>query len=366
MAPQDCVFVENRDGEIVSSLCLIPWKWNCDGALLEVGEMGIVGTAEKYRKRGLIRAQVGYFKQRLQERGCVVSAIQGIPGFYRQFGYEYALPLEGGYRLELRHVPTPQTPEHSVRAAAVGDIPALMSMYDEAVAPLSMHTERSELIWRYLMTRNDPADAMYRETWIIEGADGAAEGYCRIPRHHFGTELVLDEASASRYATTLAILDHAKTLAQKRNQPGIRLNLPSSSPLVRIALSHGATNLGTYAWQIRVPDSARLLRALRPALQTRLDGSMFCAWTGVVCVSFYTHGVALTFERGRLRSVEACLPPADAQIRMPFAAFVPLAMGYRSADELRDQFPDVSVHGMWKLMLETLFPKRESFLYPAY
>ncbi len=268
MEPADQVYVENADGEIVSALCLIPWTWNYEGVRLRAGEMGIVGTLDGYRGRGLIRAQVDYFKRRLRERRCVLSHIQGIAYFYRQFDYQYALPLEGGYRWEFRHMPAAPGSERVVRRGSVDDIPALASMYDATVRGLCIHTERSADVWRYLISRDDPADAMVHDTWIIEengSAGAAALGYVRIPHFHFGEELVIDEAYAARHDVALDLLSHARSLAQERNKPGMRLNLPASSIFVRLALAHGATALGTYAWQIHAPDDAALLQALAPA-----------------------------------------------------------------------------------------------------
>ena len=67
---QDLIFVVDEDtDQIVSSLCLIPWTWRFEGVDIPVGELGIVGTLESHRHRGLIRAQVHYFKRRLHERG---------------------------------------------------------------------------------------------------------------------------------------------------------------------------------------------------------------------------------------------------------------------------------------------------------
>ena len=187
-----------------------------------------------------------------------------------------------------------------------------------------------------------------------------------VTGYHFGDELVIDEASVSGYAAAVAVLDHARNLAQERVQPGIRLNLPASSRLVGIARAHGAAELGTYSWQIHIPDAAALLLALRPALEHRIGKSLFSGWTGSVCVSFYTKGLALAFDHGRLRGVEERPRPDDREICMPFAAFVPLVLGCRSVDELREHYPDVGAEGIWKLMLETLFPKRESFIFPTY
>ncbi|HAZ27685.1 TPA: hypothetical protein DCY67_03570 [Candidatus Acetothermia bacterium] len=68
-------------------------------------ELGLVGTLDEWRGRGLQRRMVAYFRERMAERGAVLSIIQGIPGFYRQFGYVYAIPLEGGLVLAPRQVP---------------------------------------------------------------------------------------------------------------------------------------------------------------------------------------------------------------------------------------------------------------------
>ena len=124
--------------------------------------------------------------------------------------------------------------------------------------------------------------------------------------------------------------------------------------------------MGTYGWQIHIPDSAELLQAMGPALETRLSASPFAGWSGPFLISFYTSALLLTIDNGRLLSVDNVTPPSDAKIRMPFSAFVPLVLGYRSADEIREQYPDFGADGSWKLILETLFPKRESFIFTAY
>ena len=104
--PEHWLFVENEPtGQVVSSLCLIPWTWRYEDVALKAGEMGIVGTLEAYRHRGLIRALVARFDELLREGGYDLSHIQGIPYFYRRFGYEYAIPLEAGLRVEPYLIP---------------------------------------------------------------------------------------------------------------------------------------------------------------------------------------------------------------------------------------------------------------------
>jgi predicted N-acetyltransferase YhbS len=124
MDGRDIIFVEDAaTGEIISSLLLLPWTLSYGGVSLPVGEMGMVGTLESHRGQGLVRAQTAYFMQRLVERGCLLSLIQGIPYFYRQFGYEYAMPLEGGLRLSGRELPAPPEAAFTFRPATARTSP---------------------------------------------------------------------------------------------------------------------------------------------------------------------------------------------------------------------------------------------------
>jgi predicted N-acetyltransferase YhbS len=362
----DLVFVEDeRSGQVVSSLCLIPWTWRYEDVDIPTGEMGIVGTLEAYRHRGLVRVQVDYFKRRLRERGCLLSHIQGIPYYYRQFGYEYALPLEGGLRLETHHVPTPPGERFTFRLATRDDLPALMRLYDEAAQDLAIRAVRDEAIWRYLLTRTDGTETE-GENWLIEDTGGHLAGYMRIPKHHFGQELVVSEASRLGFDAALAALDHLKTLAVARDRPGIRLNLPADCTLMRLARSLDAHDLGTYAWQIHVPDAGALLSALTPMLERRVAGSPFAGLTRHVRLGLYRNTLVLRFSAGRLTEVVSLGATGDEPIRLPPLQFIPLVLGYRTIEELRATYPDVRVAPAWRLLADTLFPKVASFIYTIY
>jgi hypothetical protein len=363
----DLIFVEDgRSGQVVSSLCLIPWTWRYEGVDMPAGEMGIVGTLEEYRHRGLIHVQVDHFKRRLRERGCLLSQIQGIPYFYRQFVYEYALPLEGGLRIELRDVPTPPDGSFALRVATRDDLPALTRLYDEAAGDLAIRAVREKATWRYLLAHTGGTE-MERDTWIVQGADGQIAGYMCIPKHHFGEELVVSEVSRLGFDAALAALDHLKTLALERDKPGIRLNLPAGCTLMQVARSLGAHDLGTYAWQIHVPDFTALLRTLAPVFERRIEQSPFAGLTRDVRLSLYREALVLRFVEGRLAEVTNGGTTGDeAILHLPPLQFIPLVLGYRTVKELRAAYPDVSVVATWRLLVDTLFPKTSSFIYTIY
>lgn len=363
---EDLIFVEDgQSGQIVSSLCLIPWTWRYEGVEIPTGEMGIVGTHPDYRQRGLIRAQVEYFKQRLKERGCLLSQIQGIPYYYRQFGYEYALPLEGGLRLETRHVPTPPDTSFTFHLATLKDIPTLAQLYDEAAQDMAIHAARDEATWRYLLTHANGTETE-RETWIIQGADEQVAGYMCVPKHHFGEELVVNEVSRLGFEAAMATLRHLKTLTIERDKPGIRLNLPADCTLMRLAHSLDAYDMGTYAWQIHVPDWIALLRTLTPVFERRIAGSPLAGLTHDVRLSLYRETLLLRFAAGRLTQVTNLGFTGWEDIRVPPLQLIPLVLGYRTIEELNEAYPDVGIAPTWRLLVDTLFPKVTSFIYTIY
>jgi hypothetical protein len=351
-------------GEVVSSLVLLPWTLRYGGVPLPVGEMGMVGTLESHRGQGLVRIQTEYFMQRLRERGCLLSLIQGIPYFYRQFGYEYAMPLEGGLRLSGRELPAPPEAAFTFRQATADDLPALQQLYDAAAQDLAVHTARDEAIWRYLLA--EPAGSALRcETWLVKDASGRAAGYFRLPDFHFDEELAVSEVSQLNWDTALAMLHWLKQAAAERSKPGIRLNLPAGCTLMQAARALGAHDLGTYAWQVHVPDLAALLRAIGPVLEQRLAASPFAGLSRDLQICSYRDSISLRFEAGRLATVAAS-GPAEGAINFPPLTFTPVLFGHRTVEQMRLAYPDISVDGSVRLLFETLFPPVASFIYPSY
>lgn len=363
--PQHWLFVEDKNtGQVVSSLALIPWVWRFEEVELEAGEMGIVGTLEAYRRRGLVQALAARFDELLREGDFDLSQIQGIPYFYRQFGYEYAIPLEADWRIEPYLIPDAPS-GYTFRQATLSDLPALTRLYDKAAGDLSISAMRDEAVWRYLLGPSLQTE-MIAETWLVLDEKKEAAGYLRVPQYGFGQGLIVNEVSHLSSDASLAVLCHLKTLAAERNKPYIRLNVPEGSTLLQTARCRGARNTGTYAWQIRLPDVGRLLHKLAPVLERRIAASPFAGLTEKVCLNLYREAYDLRFEGGKLAAVESLGFKGRSGIRLPPNLLAPLLSGYRSREELARAHHDVLVWSEWRHVVDVLFPKVPSFIYTIY
>ncbi|HWQ12351.1 MAG TPA: GNAT family N-acetyltransferase [Roseiflexaceae bacterium] len=365
--PDYWLFIEEQaTRRVVAALCLLPWRLQYEGVELRSGEMGVVGTLEEYRRRGLQRALNERFSELLRAGGFDLSHIQGIPYFYRQFGYEYAAPLEGWWRLEhSMPLEGPEGARHSCRPATPADLPALVRLYDAAARALDLSALRDEATWRYLL---GPALATETaaETWLVVDSAGAPVGYFRIARQGFGEGLIVAETSLMGADAATAALRLCRQLALERGKPYIRLNLPADSALVQVARAFGAYDTGSYAWQVRLLDPPALLRRLAPALERRLATSIFAGLTRDVHLDLYRQAIVLRFAGGRLAAVEPVPPGAWGDVRLPPQLLAPLLLGYRSFGELAAMYPDASADGRARALVDALFPKMRAFLYQQY
>jgi hypothetical protein len=366
--PEQWLYVEDTaTSEVVSALCLIPWTWRYEEVQLRVGEVGLVGTLPAYRHRGLIREQFARHEELLGQGGYDLGIIQGIPYFYRQFGYQYAIPLVGGRHVELHAIPQAagQSNERcAFRQAESSDIPTLLRLYDEAAQDLSISTVRDQATWHYLLGPSRRTE-MTAETWLVLEEEQPV-GYWRIYKHGFGEGLIVGEASRLKHDQALAVLHKSKTLAIEREKPYIRLDLPESSTLTRTARYLDAHDIGRYAWQIHLVDVGRFLLKLAPVLERRIAASPFAGLTQKLCFNLYRQAFEMRFQDGRLAAVEPLGFRDPGEIRLPPMAAVPLLLGYRSRQELQEQYPDISIAREWHYLVDVMFPKVDSFIYTIY
>jgi predicted N-acetyltransferase YhbS len=368
MRREDFCFVqESATGKAVSSICLVPTTWVYEGVPLRVAELGIVATHPDYRQRGLIREQMRWFEGQLHARQFDLASIQGIPHFYRQFGFEYIIPMGGGYELRPDQIPGAEEGEEvaTVREAGPGDVPLLQAYLAEAGAGLAVSLRREPAAWLY----QDEPTRTDEEAFVTYLALEAGEpvGYFRLfrneTRSHSGVRLV--EASPLPYRACLAALRLTKELAPRRQHAQtVRIALPPGSPLAKVAAGLGGRWLRPYGWLVRVHDAVHFLTRIGPALERRLAGSFLAGYSGALQLNLYSDSIELAFREGRLERVRR-LAGRQGQAGLPWWAAWQLWLGHRSLEELTAWYPDAWAEGACRPLIDVLFPKRESWVFPT-
>jgi predicted N-acetyltransferase YhbS len=142
----DHVFSVRSSGETVAALVMIPQTWVLDGVELRVAEMGCVATRPDHRRRGLQRMLNEAFDRYASEGGFDLCALAGIPYFYRQFGYEYAVDLDHSTTLDADRIPEAEG-SLEARPFSEDDVEAASAMLDEAQSRYHVSCPRTIGVW---------------------------------------------------------------------------------------------------------------------------------------------------------------------------------------------------------------------------
>nr|HET6901427.1 GNAT family N-acetyltransferase [Ktedonobacteraceae bacterium] len=387
MGPGDYALIEDMGKEgnpIVACTCLWRQEWEYEGIAFGVGQPEFVVTHPAYRHRGLIRVLFAMLHTRSEAEGHLVQGITGISYFYRQFGYEYALELEGRRVTYLSLIPKAQasTPEpYALRVATSKDIPLLMELYNRQRSASMVWSIASERFWRYHIEEvKDPlvAGKQMCVRMIVDNA-GAVQGYLMVAIRRRDNSLNVYALNVAAGVSWQAVMPPLLRILQAYGLqiPAVGLDVP---PLNAISFWLGSAHpvydvLGEalapfyeppYAWYVRVHDVLAFMRHIAPALERRLANSVAAAYTGELTLDFYRGGLHLVFDKGHISHIEPWRAPAyknNADASCPALVFLQLLFGYRSLDELRYAFPDVRIEKSEAgVLLNALFPKKFSWV----
>jgi hypothetical protein len=380
--PEDFTVVEDtRSGKIVSSFVWISQRWSYDGIEFGVGRPEMVGTHPDYRNRGVVRAQFEVAHEWSAQRNEMIQVITGIPYFYRQFGYEMTMQLGGGragYKVHLPKLKKDEAEPYTLRPATLADLPFIMSLYAQRAQRSLVDCVRDEAMWRYELEGKSEKNVNRVEFRIVETPQGEAVGLLGHPVNLWGQTMtaVLYEVKAgtSWVAVTPSVMRYlwatGEAFNERDKKDGVNemlFALGLNHPVYDAMKDHLPRLDHPYAWYIRVPDIVAFLRHIAPALERHLAASVVAGHSGELKLSFYRSGAKLTFEQGRIASIEPWKPTADdgGSAAFPGYTFLQVLFGWRSLDEVRYAFPDCWAGGnASRALVDALFPKRDSEVWP--
>jgi hypothetical protein len=380
--PDDFVIVtDTASGEIVSSLNLISQTWTYEGIPFGVGRPELVGTDAAYRNRGLVRKQFEVVHEWSRQRGELVQVITGIPYFYRQFGYEMGLDLsggKGGYEAQVPVLEAGQQESYLIRPATRDDLPWVTRMHQRDVKRSMVAAFRDEALLLYEMEGASEKNVNHYKPCVIETSQGQPVGYLVHPNGTWGKMMsvvryCLDD-DISYLAVNPSVIRYLWKVGQEyASQSERTLNsfgfwLGSEHPAYRATPGRFVFERQPYAFFVRVPDLPTFLNCIGPALEQRLTGSPCAGHSGELKISFYREGVRLVFEKGRLVSAEAWKPKVkddEGAAAFPHLTFLQLVFGYRTLEDLRRAYADCWASDEARVLLEALFPKKYSSVWPV-
>lgn len=388
----DVIIVEDVEkGCYASTTTYLTQTLSYDGVEFEIGRPEIVGTHDEYRNRGLIRKQFDVMHRWALERGHHVQIILGIPSYYRQFGYEYALHAEGGRQTSIHTFPRwgdKEDRKFRLREPTVDDVSFITKILNESAKRSLVSPVFREDEVRYMTFDRTERSAVCHRTAILCNSAGDVFGepigvmmYAMVTPIDLGCILRLEMSeprywrealpSALREFVELADKASKEDPDPERSIKSVRLDMQPDHPA--FIFDDGALGQPPerqYGWYVRVPDIAAFLQKISPALEKRLEGSLHAGRTGDLVLRLDRDTVNIAFEDGRITDVVAHSAAhrnavssgwRTATARFPGMSFLPVLLGMRSVGETLLAHTDANVGSRSdRHLIETLFPKRSS------
>lgn len=380
--PGDVALVTDAHGTIVAATILMRMAIDYAGKTLQGGRPEIVATLPEHRNRGFIRKIFGLIHARSAAYGDVFQGITGIPYYYKQFGYDYALTL-GGCRVypqsAIPQLAADQVEPFRLRKAEIDDIWQLQMLYErERVRthdhlPMLVSSHLDATYWQWAI-----GDTGSHEPWVpymIVDTNGTSVGSLGVTRVRTNEQLGvyfcntephcrIDEVAGSVLRGVAALAPSVRLWEETVKPFGaVRAHLGVSHPLYTALRTLPHRVEPPYGWYIRVPAYAALIAQIAPALEKRLAQSAYAGYSGTIQVSFYRTGLTLTFARGKLSASDLERPTGE-QIAFPPNVFSQLVFGIHSLEELRATYYDIWAAPEVATLMDILFPKQASWVLP--
>lgn len=367
---EDSFIVENpNSGEVVSCVILLQNAWALDGVQVPSVEMEAVGTLSSYRNRGHIRLLNEKFEERAAQHHPVIMTIAGIPNFYRNFGYEYAAYMEGGYTVNPNLIPKlPHGEDEPVTFKMV-----TARNFNQFLKYREMYLPRRTWI-REIQPEN--ADYLIYETtspeqeafyFYLVKEKAKTVGVFYLARWESKLDIV--ELYLDNHKHVDAVLRFALARAQEWNDIPVRVSPPNQSRIREYASARTqAQETAAYAWYVKIPSVSRFIETISPLFSDRLRNTEFEDFTGDLTIMTYKEGFSLSFENGVFKGVseKGEKDPGDYHLRIPDAFLTRLLMGYETLDELMTHEPDVQCAANMRPIARVLFPKIHARIHPYY
>ncbi|MFM7679903.1 MAG: GNAT family N-acetyltransferase [Roseiflexaceae bacterium] len=388
--PDDVAVVADKDNRIVAATLLLRMPLDYAGVAVPAGRPEIVATHPDVRNRGFVRKIIALIHARSAYRGDLLQGITGIPYYYRQFGYEYALTLGGHYQMPFASIPGAKADQPDtirLRRATNDDIMPLLMLYERDKRRIHNHlpmlvTSRIDAVYMrhtinttqshdpwvpYLIVSNN--DTIIGSIFTNRVRFGAIEVRSLTTEPHVPLHTIFEALCRQIMQLAGTITSNtALTPAATEIQFWLGVDHPAY-PL--IARSPHQVNR-PYGWYIRVADIARFLQHIVAPLEKRLSQSSMAGYTGTLQIEMYRDGLQIDILRGKITAQpwKRSGPwQSNRSLGAPQAAYPPLVMlqqifGLRSLAELRDFYPDVYASHEAAQLLDILFPKQTSWLLP--
>jgi len=356
-------FMVRQGKKVVAGLLLVPQVWRLGEVEFKVAEMGCVGTDPEHRRKNLQGVLNDEFDEYAKEHGFDLCVLAGIPFFYRQFGYQYAVQLNYSTEIPLEKIPEKET-ELLIRDFTNEQIEKADSFLKKSQERYLVHSVRSQEIWEMQQkTGTYGADPFQTAALFLEKE---FVGYFRYSVDQEKKSINIKELAIDEIVSPADLADVIGKHVSTFGLTTMNTRLSHEDEFSRYLISLGAKINTPYAWQVKILDLTNFLLKMCPVLEQRIENSDFIGVSKELTMNFWKYAVKMEIEDGKVTSVEKVYGEEDRIIGWNPDVFIQLAFGYKGRKELEEMYPDFRVRGDVGGLIDVMFPKQPSYIHYCY
>lgn len=358
--PPDAFALLEDQGEILSFSGLLSRRLRLGGQEVPAGEIAVVGTHPSHRGRGLATRLQNHWQERMKDQEIPLAFLFGIPGFYQQFHFAYAVPSHSfDYTLIAASLLKDLSTDQTIENLTPGHLDSVRRIYQENNWDNNLTQVRSRDYWYYRIETTDKPP----HSWKVSMDGDNVTGYLWLSQREEG--VIIREAGARDAQAARALGRHIYLLCEEDPSGKIGLRAPLDNPLARFFYHLGGRTAcpnrifpGTWAGMCRITDLGAILTALVPAMSQRLQESRFYGLRKSLALESEIGSVTLEMWGGQAAVSTDVSSPT---IRLPYQVLTPMITGYRSLSSFKQAGVGLD-HETFSL-LETLFPQSHPYIW---
>ncbi len=356
-------FMLKKGDEVVAGLLLLPQIWTIDGIEVKVAEMGCVGTKPDHRRKKLQWILNERFDSYAKENGYDLCALAGIPYFYRQFGYQYAVELDFSTETDPGKIPDTESSLQRRKITEL-DIPIMDSILRDSQHRYFVKSNRTSGVWKMQQDTGtyggEPFEglALTNETGLV--------GYYRYVVDSKNSTLYIRELGFNEDTSAEEVANVLKNHAEENGLGKIKTALSHVDPINEYLKELGAKQNKPYAWQIKPLDLFRLMEKMKPAFEKRIAESQFKSLTNELRFNFFKFAIKMEIVNGVIQNMEKYYEEDSRNLGFNPNAFIQMIMGYKGWRELADAYPDFWVRDGLDDLVDVMFPKGSGYIHYTY
>ena len=357
------IFMVKKGTEVAAGLLLLPQTWVIDGTEVKVAEMGCVGTRPEHRRQRLQWILNDKFDSYAREHGYDLCVLAGIPYFYRQFGYQYAIELNFAAEIDIKKIPET---EPVLRRGKIteSDTAKMDAILRKTQQRYFVKSSRSPEVWKMQQDTGTYGGEPFEGVALTRGDD--LVGYYRYVADTMDSNLYIRELGFSENVSVEQVICTLKKHAEEIGLKKIKTGLASVDPINLRLLELGATGNKPYAWQIKPLNLFGLMEKMKPAFEKRIAGSKFKGLTKELSFNFFKFAVNMVIVEGKIQKMEKYHGEESRNLGINPYAFIQMLVGYKEWRELAEAYPDFWVRDGLDDLVDVMFPKGSGYIHYTY